>query len=204
MPYANLASTLKKQRTTAINDAIGPYGWLELHTSMAPASPDLVSNDVLLAKLSLSNIAGVVSLAVQSGVVTASGTGGTNGVFALSIDGNAEGVFQVSGGALISTSITDIGSGYETVPNLRGFETAGLSGASAIAIMTSILTFNLIATATALATGNVGWARITTNSGAGIIDLDVGTTNASSIMMTNTFISAGGPVTCAPNVLIEA
>jgi hypothetical protein len=208
MAYANLASATKLGRANQIITAIGSGGFLQLWTATAPASPDLAPNGVMLASLPLSTTPAVASYGLAAGAITAAGTGGSNGEYNLTITGGsgsgALGTFSVVGGILASIMIGNVGSGFITPPTLGGFTSAGLTGAAASAVMTATLVFNAISTATAVATGNAGWARVVTSGGVGIIDLDVGITNAFSVVMDNTFVSHGGSVACSAQVLIEA
>ncbi len=208
MGYCNLSSTTKQSRAQAIIGAIGSAGLMNFYTGSYPASPDIPTTGILLASLPLSSPCGVASLAVQSGVVTSPGTGGTNGVYTLTITGGggtgAQGTFTVAGGLLSIITITNNGSGYTSVPTLSGFATAGLSGATATGVMTGVIVFNTISTASGLVTGTAGFVRIVTSGSVPIMDLDVGTTNASSVIMNNTFINQGGSVSCTAQILIEA
>ena len=207
MAYANLASATKLSRSTQIISAIGSGGFMQLWTTTPPPSPDLSPNGVMLVALPLSSVAAVASYGVEAALITAPGTGGTNGVYALTITGSgsgATGTFTVSGGVLSSIDMSVAGTNYATPPTLGGFGTAGLTGATATAVMTSVLVFNTITTATAAATGVAGWARVTTSGNVGILDLDVGTTNDFSVVMDNTFINMGGSVACSAQVMIEA
>lgn len=207
MAYVNLASATKLARTSQIISAIGSGGFMQLWTTTPPPSPDITSSGELLVSLPLSSVAAVGSYGVESGLVTAPGTGGTNGLYDLTITGSgsgAAGTYTVAGGVLSAITITVAGENYATPPTLGGFGTAGLTGATATAVMTATLIFNTISTATAVATGIAGWARVTNASLVGIIDLDVGTTNASSVVMGNTYIAMGGSVACSAQVMIEA
>lgn len=207
MGYVNLASLTKQHRASQLITDIGTDGVMNLYTGSYPSSPDLAPAGYLLASLPLSITAGVASLAVQSGLVTAAGTSGTDGVYALTITGGggtgAAGTFVVSGGALASIVISNNGYGYTGPPTLSGFGTAGLSGATATAVMTGIMVFNAISTVMAVATGIAGFVRVATSGGVGIIDLDIGTTNAYSVVINNTYINSGGSVSCSADVLIE-
>jgi hypothetical protein len=129
-------------------------------------------------------------------------------VYALVITGGggtgAVGTFTVQAGVLHAIAINNNGFGYTTRPTFSGFANAGLSGATAAAVMTGVAVFNTISTATAVATGTAGFVRVVTSSGVPILDLDVGTTNAFSIIMNNTFLSSGDSVSCTSEILIEA
>ena len=208
MTYANLASSTKMHRASQIIADIGSNGLMQFYTGSYPASPDIAPAGTLLASLALSSPAAAASYAVQSGVVTAGGTGGADGVYALSVTGGggtgATGTYTVSGGSLATITITGNGFGYTSAPTLGGFGSAGLTGATATPVMTATLVFNAISTATAVATGTAGFVRIAAADGTGIIDLDVGATNAFSVIISNTFISSGGSVSCSAEVLLEA
>ncbi len=208
MSYVNLASLTKRHRATQIITDIGADGFMSLYTGTHPASPDAPATGTLLAILSLSSVSGVASLAVQQASITARGTGGTNGTYDLTfIDGGgtgATGFYIVANTVLETITITDYGHGYTDKPLVGGFGAAGLTGASALAVMTAMVTFNSIIETTAVATGVIGWARINTSDNIGIIDLDVGTTNAASVVVDNTFVLTGGAVACSAEVLIEA
>jgi hypothetical protein len=208
MPVVNLASATKFNRANQIVTDIGTAGYMLLYSGSVPISPDLPVTGTLLATLPLSNVAGVVSLAVMNAAITAAGTGGTDGTYALTfIDGGgsgASGYYIVTHGVLTSITMTAYGSDYTDLPFVGGFGTAGLTGATAVAVMTALITFNPILTATAVANGTAGWARMATASGDGIIDLDVGTTNTASVVMDNAYVSIGGAVTCSTEVLIES
>jgi hypothetical protein len=207
MAFANLASTAKLHRVSQIITEIGSNGKMKFYTGSVPASPDIATTGTLLASLSLSSTAGVASLAVQSGLIVSAGATGTDGVYNVVISGGggsgATATYQVHGGALTSITVTANGSGYTTAPTFGGFGSSGLSGATATAIMTGILVFNSVTPATAVATGVTGFVRITKSNDTPVIDLDVGTTNAFSVIMDSTFISSGGMVTCSTDVLIE-
>ncbi len=207
MAYANLASATKLHRANQIVTDIGSNGLMSFYTGSYPVSPDITPSGILLVSLPLSPVSGVASFAVQSGLVLSGGTGGTDGVYSLTITGGggtgAAGIFTVVGGVLTTIAINNNGYGYTTPPTFSGFTNAGLTGASAMPVMTGILVFNAISSATAIATGTAGFVRVSTSSSVGVIDLDVGTTNAFSVIVNNTFISSGGVVSCTADVLIE-
>lgn len=207
MAFANLSSLTKKNRANQIITAIGTSGFMTFWTGSIPASPDIAPSGILLASLPLAATAGVASFAVAFGVITAPGTGGTDGVYALTVTGDGTGVigtYTVTGGILSSIAITDNGSGFTTPPTFGGFGLAGLTGATSIPVMTGIILFNSISTATSVATGTVGFVRITTSGGTGILDLDAGTTNSFSVIMDNTFIANSSPVSVITNIILEA
>lgn len=208
MAFVNLASLTKLHRANQIIADIGTNGLMLLYTGTVPASPDFTVTDTLLATLPLSSTAGVSSLVVQSAAITNAGTLGTDGTYSMTITGGggsgAAGYFVVAGNSITQTVISDPGFGYTSAPTISGFTAAGLSGASLSPVMTALISFNAISSATAVATGNAGYARVATSASTPIIDLDVGTTNASSVMMNTTFITDGGAVTCSAEVIIEA
>lgn len=216
MAYVNLASALKKNRASQIVTAIGSSATMNFYIGAIPASPDfavpylIVPGDTLLATLPLSSPAGVASLAVLAGSVTSAGVGGTDGTYALTITPatsdpgtGAAGVYTVLGGALSSIQISTNGNGYVVAPTFSGFSISGLMGATASPVMTGIVVFNTIGSATGLATGTTGFVRVVTSGGAGILDLDAGTTNGYSVIMNTTFIGLGGEVSCTADVLLE-
>lgn len=209
MAYVNLAAATKLHRANQIITDIGTAGFMLLYTGSPPTGPDLTAPGTLLVTLPLSSVAGVASYAVQTTSVVSAGTSGTDGSYALTFTGGggsgAVGYYTVVAGVIANVIISNPGSGYTSVPTLGGFTTAGLTGASVLAVMTGMITFNTITTATAVATGIAGWARITLADGVtGIMDLDAGTTNASSVVMSSTMIVTSGAVSCSAEVLIEA
>jgi hypothetical protein len=206
--YVNLASTTKSHRADQIIADIGTAGLMRLYTGSVPPSPDVAVTDTLLATLPLSSVAGVVSLAVQTAVVTAPGTSGIDGTYAMTFTGGGggggtAGYYIVRINSVVQAIISLPGAGYASAPTIGGFGAAGLSGTMILPVMTGLLTFNPIGTATAVATGIAGYARVTTAAGTPIIDLDVGVTNASSVVMNQTMVIDGSSVTCSADVLIE-
>jgi hypothetical protein len=208
MAYINIASLTKKNRAAQIITDIGSNGLMNFYSGSIPVNPDFPPVGTLLAVLPLSTVAAVASLALVGGTIITSGSGGTDGVYSLVISGGggsgAAGNFTVFGGSLSSISISDNGNGFTSPPTFTGFTNAGISGAAANAIMTGILVFNPITSATAIATGTAGFVRVTNSTNVGIIDLDVGTTNAFSVVMNSTFINSGGLVSCTADVILEA
>lgn len=74
---------------------------------------------------------------VNSVTITAAGSGGTDGTFALAFSGGAgtdliapTGTFTVSGGAVTAVTITQRGGGYTTAPTISTAASAGLTGAT--------------------------------------------------------------------------
>jgi hypothetical protein len=80
-----------------------------------------------------------LSKGVASVTTTAAGAGGTNGTFALAFTGGAgsgaAGVFVVSGGALVSITMTYTGDSYTSAPTVSFAASAGLVGATALAVI---------------------------------------------------------------------
>jgi hypothetical protein len=70
--------------------------------------------------------------------------------------------------------------------------------------MTGVLVFNTISSATSVSTGTASFVRVATSGGTGIMDLDVGTTNSYSVIMSNTFVALSSTVSISANILIEA
>jgi hypothetical protein len=211
MAFANIASATKLRRTRQIITDIGSGGFMNFYVGHIPPSPDFAPGGTLLVSLPLATpIAGVGSLAILGGAVTAPGTGGTDGTYALTITPavsdpgtGAAGIFTVVGGVLKTIQISNNGYGYIVPPTLGGFAAGGLTGALAVPTLTAILIFGAIGTGFGVATGTTGFVRVVTSTGVGILDLDAGTTNAFSVIMNNTFIPIGSPVNCVANVLIE-
>ena len=77
---------------------------------------------------------GVVNIASLVG-----GSAGANGTFALAFSGgagvDAAGVFVVAGGAVTQVTITNAGTGYTSAPTISFAASAGLTGASATAVI---------------------------------------------------------------------
>jgi hypothetical protein len=207
MSFVNLASATKLNRSQTIIAAIGTNGFMQLYTGTVPASPDLPATGVLVASLPLAAIAGVASLVVQQAIITAPGATGVDGSYFLTITDDigtgAAGYFIVVAGILDQIIITDYGESYTDSPTISGFETAGLTGAIALPVMTARITVNPITSAFASNDGTVGWARVATAAGVGVIDLDVGMTNDFSVVMNNTAVMAGNLVGCSAELLIE-
>ncbi|QQQ19682.1 SGNH/GDSL hydrolase family protein [Brevundimonas vitis] len=83
--------------------------------------------------------ADALSNGVASLAAVVAGTGGTNGTFALGFSGGggtgAAGVFVVAGGVVVSTMLTAPGRGYTSAPTVSFAASAGLTGASATAVL---------------------------------------------------------------------
>jgi hypothetical protein len=93
----------------------------QVNSGLYASTSDALSNGVALA------------------IVTAGGSGGTNGTFALTFSGGggtgAAGTFLVIAGALESIAITNPGTGYTTAPTLSFAASMGLTGATATAVL---------------------------------------------------------------------
>ena len=207
MAYVNLASTTKLHRANQIVNDLGTNGLMKLYSGTIPASPDIATSGVLLATLPLAPVAAVVSLGVQEAVIAAPGSGGLDGTYGLTFSGGggtgAAGTYTVTGGIVASVLISATGVGYTSLPTVGGFASAAVTGAVITPVMSAIITFNPMSTATAVASGLVALARLTTAAGTPILDLDVGTTNVYSVVTNNANIILGSAVTCAAEVLIE-
>jgi hypothetical protein len=208
--YANLSAITKIHRATQIIADIGSNGFMKFYTGAIPPTPDNTPGGILLASLPLSSPAAIVSLCVLTGVVTAAGSGGTDGTYTLIITPamadpgtGAVGIFTVSGGVLATIQISSNGSGYVVPPTFSGFVVAGLSSATASPVMTAITVFGTIGAATGVASGTASFVRVGTTGGTGVLDLDVGATNDFSVVMSNTFITLGASVTCTTDRMIE-
>lgn len=183
---------------------------MQLFTGSPPISPDYPPNGTLLVALPLSSTAGTASLTVQSLVITNAGSGGTTGAQLVTGTTGTGTRFQASvtiaGGAIVAILGIVIAGVYSMAPTLLSNEPvsgAGLVGASLGLVLTGQLIFNPITLASATAAGVVGYARIVTAAGVGVIDLDCGTSNASVIMNTTT-LALNGPVLCSAEILLEA
>lgn len=84
-----------------------------------------------------------------------------------------------------------------TCSSTFGVVTAGVSGGAA-----AVLTANAITSANGVATGTPGYARIETSAGAGVVDLDVGS-SGTSIIMTPDTITSGAPVNITSLTITE-
>ena len=84
-----------------------------------------------------------------------------------------------------------------TCSSTFGVVTAGVSGGAA-----AVLTANAITSANGVATGTPGYARIETSAGAGVVDLDVGS-SGTSISMTPDTITSGAPVNVTSLTITE-
>jgi hypothetical protein len=82
----------------------------------------------------------MVATTVASLAITAPGSGGTAGTYALAFSGGgggtgATGTYTISGGAVTAVTLTANGSGYMTAPSVL-FPTGDIVGASAVATLT--------------------------------------------------------------------
>lgn len=206
MAICLFAGSLKQNRSTQVNTAIGASATLSLYTGSPPASPDITAPGTKLAALTCaSGSFGAVTLGVGSVLVTAGGSGYAQGTYNLSFTGGtgsgAAGTYTVgSGGIVISTTITANGA-YTVAPTVT-FPSGGGSGAAGQVALTGVLTAAAITQANAIASGTAGYARIATSGGAGIVDLDVGTSGTSVIVNTTAIVS-GGVVSCTSCVVVE-
>jgi hypothetical protein len=72
--------------------------------------------------------------------------------------------------------------------------------------MTATWNANAVTTTNASASNPAGWARLAANStagGAGVLDMDVGTSGATATINTTSIVS-GGPVVCSSIAFTEA
>lgn len=83
------------------------------------------------------------AMVLNTAYISAAGSGGANGTFALAISGGggagAAGTFTVAGGAVTDVSITSVGAGYTSNPTIALTASAGLTGASVLPIMADVL-----------------------------------------------------------------
>lgn len=111
--------------------------------------------------------------------ISAPGSGGANGTFALAVSGGTgsgfSGSFTVAGGEAVALQIENPGV-YTVAPGVVLTASAGLSGASVIAAL-----------------------------GAGVVDLDVGVAGSgASVIINSTNIITGGPVVVTSAYIVEA
>lgn len=207
MAYVNLAVVTKMHRADQIVADLGTSGLMKLYSGGIPASPDIPTTGMLLATLPLSPVAAVVSMGVKKAIISDPGNGGIDGSYGMTFDSEtgdgAAGHFIITGGAIASAVISATGSGYEVAPTIGGFANAALTGGVLTPVMTAIIEFNPIMTATASGSGVIGLARFTTAADVPILDLDVGITNDFSVVTNNINIVEGGSVSCAAQVMIE-
>lgn len=93
----------------------------------------------LLSRGVYASTANALSKGVKSITGLVAGSGGTNGTFNLAFSGGsgtgAAGYFVVAGGTITSVVITTSGYGYVTAPTISFAASAGLTGASATAVI---------------------------------------------------------------------
>jgi hypothetical protein len=214
MSYLNLSAATKGNRTNQIISALGSAGYAMFYSGSYPLSPDdLVPSGDLLAALPLSSTAGTVVYSVQNAAVNAGGSGGTNGTQTVTGTTGTGTKFQasvtVSGGAITAVLSITVAGSYSALPtnlNAEPVTGASLSGATLSLAMTGAVSFNAITTENASATGTAGFCRLATGDtagGTGMVDLDVGTSGASVIVNTTSFVS-GGPVVVSSATITEA
>lgn len=108
--------------------------------SAASAAIAATARDTALA---LQNFFPTTAVALSNGVLSVGslvpGAGGTNGTFDLAFSGGAgtgaAGKFVVTGGAITQIVLTTKGSGYTSAPAISFAASAGLAGASAVAVI---------------------------------------------------------------------
>ena len=213
MTYINLSAVDKKNRISQINSDLSTAAYLMIYSGSYPVSPDItVPGGNLLVALPCSNPFGVATYAVQSASINAPGTGGTSGTQTVTGTTGTGTKFQasvtVSGGGITAVLSISVAGSYTVLPTLIGEPVTGasLSGATLNLGVTSTLLASAITTENATGSGTAGFARLATaNSagGAGIVDMDVGTSGASVIINT-TSITSGGPVVCSSASITEA
>lgn len=214
MSYINLNAATKNSRAGTLNTSLGGAAYLLLYSGTQPVAPDItVSGGTLLAALPCSATAGVVTYLVQAASVNAGGTGGTTGTQTVTGTTGTGTRFTASvtiaGGAITAVNSITLAGSYTVLPtNLTAEPVSGggLTGAILSLAMSAIWTANAITTTNASANGTVGWGRLAANNtagGAGIIDMDVGTSGTTAIINTTT-IASGGPVVVSSITLTEA
>jgi hypothetical protein len=120
------------------------YAWMEgaatgLPAIDAAARAEAARDAALLSRGVFETTAKALSLGVVSLASLAAGAGGTDGTFALAFSGGAgtgaAGVFTVAGGSVVSYTITASGDSYTSAPAVSFSASAGLTGASATAVL---------------------------------------------------------------------
>lgn len=214
MTYINMSVSDKHNRNSQINGDLGTTGYLMIYSGSYPLSPDItVSSGTLLCALPCSNPFGTLTYFVQNASVNTGGTGGTNGTQTVTGTTGTGTKFQasvtVAGNTITAVlSITVVGA-YSALPSVLYNEPvtgASLTGASLSLAMSSIITASAITQTNATATGTAGFARLAANNtagGAGIVDLDVGT-SAASVIINTTSIVSGGPIVVSSATIAEA
>lgn len=206
MSICNFSASLKQTRSGDINTAAGVNATMKIYSGSPPVSPDISATGTLLATLACASGGfGAVAEGVGAVGITNPGSNFTAGTYALAFSGGtgsgAAGTYTVAqGGTISSAAITAPGS-YSAAPSVS-FPNGGGAGATGNVAMTGVLTAGTITAGTAVNSGNAGYARISNSSGSGVIDLDVGTANASAIINT-TSIVAGGAISCTSCIIVE-
>ena len=214
MAYLNLSVANKGNRANQIITALGTGAYAMFYQGSIPQSPDnTVSAGNVLAALPCSNPVGVINYSVQNAAVVTAGTGGTNGTQTVTGTTGTGTKFQasvtVSGGGITAVLSITVAGAYTVLPtnlNNEPVTGAGLSGAALSLAMTGSILFSTITTENASQTGTVTFCRLaTTNTagGAGIVDMDVGTSGTSVIVNTTSFVS-GGPIVVTSAQITEA
>jgi len=212
--YLNLGVVTKGNRANQIISALGAGAYAIFYQGSIPLSPDLTtSSGNVLASLPCSNPVGSVVYSVQNAAVVSGGTGGTNGTQTVTGTTGTGTKFQASvtiaGGSITGVGSITVAGSYTALPSNLNNEPvtgAGLSGAALSLAMTGGILFSAITTENATATGTVTFCRMaTTNTagGAGIVDLDVGTSGTSVIVNTTSFVT-GGPIVVTSASITEA
>ncbi len=225
--YINLSLASKLARANAINTAIGANGVLQLYsfvppltglgagTAVIPTTPDYPppAGSTLLAQLSLSPIAAVALISIQSMVINLAGSGGVDGSHLITGTTGLGTWFQASAtilnGALLSIDMIIVAGAYTTAPTDITNEPVtggGLIGATVSLMPTASLVFNPVAQTNGIISGSIGFARIATSALAGVIDLDVGVIGippAAALMMNFGSIYTDIPIVITADILIE-
>lgn len=214
MATINFAAASKGNRAGSINTDLGGTAYLCIYSGTQPLAPDItVASGNLLVALPCSATPAVKHFSVQNAAVKAGGSGGTNGTQTVTGTTGTGTKFQasvtVTSGAISAVgSITTAGD-YTVLPTALDAEPvtgAGLTGATLSLAMTGSIVFNAITQTNATATGTATFGRFATGNtagGAGIIDLDVGT-SGTSIIINSTSIVSGGPVVISSATITEA
>lgn len=214
MAYLNLGVVTKGNRANQVITALGSGAYAIFYQGSIPQSPDnTVSSGNVLASLPCSNPVGTVQYSVQNAAIVTAGTGGTNGTQTVTGTTGTGTRFQasvtVSGGSITAVGSITVAGAYTALPSNLNNEPVtggGLTGAALSLAMTGGIAFNAITTENATATGTVTFCRLaTTNTGggAGIVDLDVGTSGNSVIVNTTSFVT-GGPIVVTSASITEA
>lgn len=219
MSYINLSAQNKHDRNATINTDIGTAGYLMIYSGARPASPDIgTSTGNLLVALPCSNPFGTLAWTVQSVTLVSGGGGASSNGSGVVTGTTGTGTFftanvSVSGGVVTAVNSLVVSGSYTVLPtNLNSEPVAGTGGLTFATppvvslAMTSVLTAGTITQTNATASGTAAWARLAINNtagGPGIVDMDIGTTNASVIINTTT-IASGGPVVVNSCTITEA